>query len=188
MAELLRPLILTSGSPRRREILDTMGLVFTVDVSEADESFTGAPDEMVAELSRRKAAAVACRHAGSLVLAADTVVYDGRVLGKPGTRQRAKEMLSELSGRWHSVFTGMTLMDTATGRTLTRVCETRVHFVPMTPEEIDAYAASGEPVDKAGAYAIQGRGGMFVDRIEGSYSNVVGLPMAELRQMLREIK
>lgn len=188
MAELLRPLILASGSPRRREILDTMGLVFTVDVSEADEFFTGAPDEMVAELSRRKAAAVACRHAGSLVLAADTVVYDGRVLGKPGTIQRAREMLSELSGRWHSVFTGMTLMDTATGRTLTRVCETRVHFVPMTPEEIDDYAASGEPVDKAGAYAIQGRGGMFVDRIEGSYSNVVGLPMAELCQMLREIK
>ena len=188
MAELLRPLILASGSPRRREILELMGLPFTVDVSEADESFTGAPDKMVAELSRRKAEAVATRHADSLVLAADTVVCDGAVLGKPGTQERAKAMLRELSGRWHSVFTGMTLMDTATGRTLTRVCETRVHFVAMTPEEIDAYAASGEPVDKAGAYAIQGQGGMFVDRIEGSYSNVVGLPMAELREMLREIK
>ena len=186
MAELLRPLILASGSPRRREILDTMGLAFTVDVSEADESFTGAPDEMVAELSRRKAAAVACRHAGSLVLAADTVVYDGRVLGKPGTIRRAREMLSELSGRWHSVFTGMTLMDTATGRTLTRVCETRVHFVPMTPEEIDDYAASGEPVDKAGAYAIQGGFGKHIREYKGSYSNIVGFPWEKFQEELKK--
>ena len=97
-------------------------------------------------------------------------------------------MLSELSGRWHSVFTGLTLIDTAAGRTLTRVCETRVHFVQMTPQEIRDYVATGEPLDKAGAYGIQGRGGMFVDRIEGSYSNVVGLPMAQLRETLSEIK
>ena len=143
---------------------------------------------MVAELSRRKAEAVAARHADSLVLAADTIVCDGGMLGKPATPERAEQMLSELSGRWHSVFTGLTLIDTAAGRTLTRVCETRVHFVQMTPQEIRDYVATGEPLDKAGAYGIQGRGGMFVDRIEGSYSNVVGLPMAQLREMFSEIK
>lgn len=183
-----RPLILASGSPRRREILDLMGLSYTVDISQADESFTGAPAEMVLEVSRRKAEAVAARHACALVLAADTTVCDGeRILGKPGTPERARDMLAELSGKWHSVFTGMTLIDTQAGRTISRVEETRVHFVDLTPEEIDAYVATGEPLDKAGAYGIQGRGGMFVDRIEGDYSCVVGLPMALLRGMLREL-
>lgn len=182
------PLILASGSPRRKEILDLMGLSYTVDVSEADESFSGSPKEMVLELSRRKALAVATRHACALVLAADTTVCDKeRILGKPGTPERARAMLMELSGRWHSVFTGMTLVDTRSGRTLSRAEETRVHFVQMMPEEIDAYVATGEPLDKAGAYGIQGRGGMFIDRIEGSYSCVVGLPMALLRGMLMEM-
>lgn len=187
MAELTRRLILASGSPRRREILETMGLSFDIDVSEADESFVGAPDEAVMELSRRKARAVAPRHPDALVLAADTLVYDGGVLGKPGTPERAARMLAELSGRWHSVFTGLTLIDTRSGRTLSRVCETRVHFVQMGQDEIDDYVRTAEPLDKAGAYGIQGRGGMFIDRIEGSYSNVVGLPMTTLRDMLREI-
>jgi len=187
MAELTRRLILASGSPRRREILETMGLSFDIDVSEADESFAGAPDDAVMELSRRKAQAVAPRHPDALVLAADTLVYDGSVLGKPGTPARAAKMHAELSGRWHSVFTGLTLIDTASGRTLSRVCETRVHFVRMAQEEIEDYVRTGEPLDKAGAYGIQGRGGMFIDRIEGSYSNVVGLPMTTLRDMLREI-
>ncbi len=181
------PLILASGSPRRKEILETMGLEFTVDVSDADEHFTGAPDEMVMELSRRKAAAVAPRHEAALILAADTIVYDGQVLGKPHTAERAEQMLSELAGRWHDVYTGLTLIDTRTGRTISRADRTRVHFVEMTKAEIAAYAATGEPLDKAGAYGIQGRGGMFIDRIEGSYSNVVGLPMALLRDMLHEM-
>ena len=189
MAELTLPLILASGSPRRREILDQMGLSYTVDVSDVDESFVGSPEMMVAELSRRKAEAVAERHENSLVLAADTIVYDnGQILGKPGTPEIAKEMLKDLSGRRHSVFTGMTLVNTSTHHSLTRVCETYVYFVNMTEREIDEYVATGEPLDKAGAYAIQGRGGMFVERIEGSYSNVVGLPMAQLRRMLSEIK
>ena len=188
MTELARPLILASGSPRRREILETMGLSFVVEASDADESFSGAPQEMVIELSRRKAQAVAARHRDGLVLAADTLVYDGSVLGKPGTPERAAQMLAALSGKWHSVFTGLALMDAATGRTISRVCETRVHFVEMTQEEIRDYVSSGEPLDKAGAYGIQGRGGMFVDRIEGSYSNVVGLPMTTLREMLQEIR
>lgn len=182
------PLILASGSPRRKEILELMGLSYTVDVSQADEAFEGAPREMVLELSRRKAEAVAARHERALVLAADTTVCDKeRILGKPGTPQRARAMLLELSGKWHSVFTGMTLINTQTGKAISRAEETRVHFVEMTPEEIDAYVATGEPLDKAGAYGIQGRGGMFIDRIEGSYSCVVGLPMSLLRDMLMEI-
>ena len=181
------PLILASGSPRRKEILDTMGLEFSVDVSDADESFAGTPEEMVLELSRRKALAVASRHSGAMILAADTLVFGDEVLGKPHSAEEAKRMLAVLSGRWHSVYTGVTMIDTRSGKTLSRADVTRVHFVALTAQDIDAYVATGEPLDKAGAYGIQGRGGMFIDRIEGSYSNVVGLPMALVRSMLLEL-
>lgn len=181
------PLILASGSPRRKEILDMMGLTYTVDVSEADEKFSGRPAETVLEISRRKAYSVAKRHSQALVLAADTLVFSDEVLGKPGTPECAKAMLKHLSGNWHRVYTGLTLINTQTDQVIRDVDRTRVHFVKMTEEEIDAYVATGEPLDKAGAYGIQGRGGMFIDRIEGSYSNVVGLPMAMLRKMLAEI-
>lgn len=179
------PLILASGSPRRKEILEAMGLSFRVDVSDADETFTGVPEDMVLELSRRKAQAVAGKYADALVLAADTVVFCGKALGKPHSDEEARQMLSLLSGRWHSVYTGVTMI--YSGRTLSRADITRVHFVPLTGEAIDAYVATGETRDKAGAYAIQGRGGMLVDRIEGSYSGVVGLPMALVRSMLLEL-
>ena len=182
------PLILASGSPRRKELLDTMGLSFSVDVSDADEFASGTPEEMVLELSRRKAQAVAPRHSGAVILAADTLVYAREVLGKPHSAGEARRMLAELSGSWHSVYTGVTLIDTRSGKTLSRVDVTRVHFVPLTSEEIDAYVATGEPLDKAGAYAIQGQAGMLIDRIEGSYSNVVGLPTALLRSMLLELE
>ena len=182
------PLILASGSPRRKEILDTMGLEFSVDVSDADESFAGTPEEMVLELSRRKALAVASRHSGAMILAADTLVFGDKVLGKPHSAEEAKRMLAGLSGRWHSVYTGVTMIDTRSGKTLSRADVTRVHFVALTAQDIDAYVATGEPLDKAGAYGIQGRGGMFIDRIEGSYSNVVGLPMALVRSMLLELE
>lgn len=182
------PLILASGSPRRKEILDTMGLEFSVDVSDADESFAGTPEEMVLELSRRKAQAVASRHNGAMILAADTLVFGDEVLGKPHSAEEARRMLAKLSGRWHSVYTGVTMIDTRSGKTLSRADVTRVHFVALTAQDIDAYVATGEPLDKAGAYGIQGRGGMFIDRIEGSYSNVVGLPMALVRSMLLELE
>lgn len=181
------PFILASGSPRRKELLALMGVKYVVDVSDADESFCGAPDDMVAELSRRKAEAVAVRHDRALILAADTVVYCDGVLGKPGTAERAKEMLHILSGKWHSVYTGVTLINTATGEKMTCVDVTKVHFVQLTDEEIDTYVATNSPLDKAGAYGIQDMGGMFVDRIEGSYSNVVGLPMSMLRGMLAKM-
>ena len=182
------PLILASGSPRRKEILDTMGLEFSVDISDADESFAGTPEEMVLELFRRKAQAVAPRHSGAMILAADTLVFGDEVLGKPHSAEEAKRMLAGLSGRWHSVYTGVTMIDTRSGKTLSRADVTRVHFVALTAQDIDAYVATGEPLDKAGAYGIQGRGGMFIDRIEGSYSNVVGLPMALVRSMLLELE
>jgi len=184
---LKRPLILASGSPRRKEILETMGIPYSVDVSDVDESFSASPEDMVLELSARKAGAVAARHENALVLAADTLVFGDEVLGKPKSAEHAIDMLSRLSGNWHSVYTGLTLIDTVTGTCIRRADQTRVHFIEMSEEDIAAYVATKEPLDKAGAYGIQGQGGMFIDRIEGSYSNVVGLPMALLRSMLIEM-
>lgn len=188
MIDLKLPLVLASGSPRRKELLELMGIQYTVDVSDVDESFVGSPENMVLELSARKAASVAARHPDALVLAADTLVFGDEVLGKPGTPERAREMLRALSGKWHSVYTGLTLMDTQSGREIRRADMTRVHFVELSDAEIERYVAGKEPLDKAGAYGIQGQGGMFIDRIDGSYSNVVGLPMAMLRDMLMEIQ
>ena len=164
-----------------------MGLTYTVETPDVDENYSGRPAETVMEISRRKAAAVAARHTDSMIIAADTLVFAEGPLGKPHTPERAKEMLRSLAGNWHHVYTGITVINTRSGRILRNVDKTRVHIVPMTEEEIDAYVATGEPLDKAGAYGIQGMGGMFVDRIDGSYSNVVGLPMAMLRTMLAQI-
>lgn len=187
MIKLDLPLILASGSPRRKELLDTMGLSYTVDVSDADESITADPETMVLELSRRKAEAVAGKHENSIILAADTLVFSSEVLGKPQNSDHAKAMLRQLSGNWHSVYTGVTVIDTCSGKAISKADMTRVHFIELTDEEIDAYVASGECMDKAGSYAIQGMGGMFIDRIEGSYSNVVGLPMTLVHSMLLDI-
>ena len=187
MIQPVLPLILASGSPRRRELLDLMGLTYTVETPDVDESFSGRPSETVMEISRRKAAAVAARHSDSIIIAADTLVFADGALGKPHTPERAKEMLRSLAGNWHHVYTGITVINTRSGRILRKVDKTRVHLVPMTEQEIDAYVATGEPLDKAGAYGIQGMGGMFVDRIDGSYSNVVGLPMSMLRIMLAQV-
>lgn len=187
MIQPVLPLILASGSPRRRELLDLMGLTYTVETPDVDESFSGRPSETVMEISRRKAAAVAARHSDSIIIAADTLVFADGALGKPHTPERAKEMLRSLAGNWHHVYTGITVINTRSGRILRNVDKTRVHLVPMTEQEIDSYVATGEPLDKAGAYGIQGMGGMFVDRIDGSYSNVVGLPMSMLRIMLAQV-
>lgn len=187
MIQPVLPLILASGSPRPRELLDLMGLTYTVETPDVDESFSGRPSETVMEISRRKAAAVAARHSDSIIIAADTLVFADGALGKPHTPERAKEMLRSLAGNWHHVYTGITVINTRSGRVLRNVDKTRVHLVPMTEQEIDAYVATGEPLDKAGAYGIQGMGGMFVDRIDGSYSNVVGLPMSMLRIMLAQV-
>lgn len=184
-----RLLVLASASPRRSHILHTLGLSFEVDPADVDE--TVAPgamiDVVVAELSLQKAQEVASRHGGSLVIAADTLVeLDGRILSKPLDAADARQMLATMSGRQHRVATGLVLLDATSGETRTRVVETLVAFRPMSRDEIEAYVATGEPLDKAGSYGIQGLGAGFVERIEGDYYNVAGLPVAALNDLLRE--
>ena len=179
-------LILASASPRRRELLGNLGISFQVEPANVDESVhPGEPPRLYVErLARSKATAVAERMPGTLVLAADTsVVLQDEVLGKPADRTGAAEMLRMLSGKTHEVLTGVALAGT-TERSC--VVATSVHFRPLTEQEVCWYVASGEPMDKAGAYAIQGKGSAFVRAIEGSYSNVVGLPLVETLVLLRE--
>jgi len=164
-----------------------MGLPFEAIRVDVDESASGAPDQAVLELARRKALAGAAAASG-LILAADTLVaLDGRALGKPQSRADAIAMLKSLRGRTHEVFTGVCLIDTESGRQLCRVDVTQVTFWMLNNEEIEAYVDGGEPMDKAGAYAIQGGAAAFVAAIEGSYTNVVGLPVELLTNMLAEM-
>lgn len=183
----VEPIILASQSPRRRELLSLYGVPFVVEPSQADEEHVeGTGAERVLALSRLKMREVAQRHPGRMVLAADTLVcVDDEILGKPKDEADAARMLRLLSGRAHEVHTGLSLL-CADGRELCGVETTQVHFMPMTDEEIRRYVAPGEPMDKAGAYAIQGAAGLFISRIEGSPSNVIGLPLALLTRFFRE--
>lgn len=180
-------LILASGSPRRRELLSKMGYEFEVLVTDVDEHVAGPAREVVGILSRRKADAAAARLEDGIVIASDTLVsMNGDVLGKPEDEDDAHRMLCELSGRTHQVYTGVTLADAADGRRLSRVVCTHVTFRELTEEEIWDYIRSGEPMDKAGAYGIQGGAGRFVAALDGSYENVIGFPVADIEEMLRE--
>ena len=177
-------LILASASPRRRELLSLTGLPFTVDAPDVDESCTLPPREAVVELSRRKALAAAALHPGCVVLAADTLVaVDDTALGKPHDEADAFRMLRLLSGRWHQVYTGVTVIG-PDGMILSEADGTDVHFESMTDEDVRRYIATGEPMDKAGAYAVQGIAGLWIDQLRGSHTNVIGLPMALVRRML----
>jgi septum formation protein len=183
-----RELVLASASPRRRDILRALGLGFEVDPADIDETpAAGASvDAVVAALSLRKAQHAAPRHRNALVVAADTLVdLDGRILSKPVDESDACAMLTAMSGRSHRVATGLVLLDAATGEAQTALVETEVTFRPMSEDEIDAYVATGEPMDKAGSYGIQGLGAAFVQRIDGDYYNVAGLPVAALNGLLR---
>ena len=181
-------LILASGSPRRRQLLEQIGLTFVVRSSDVDESVSPGltPALVVESLSARKGEAVAAEAApGDLVLSADTVVaLDGAILGKPRDRAEAEAMLTALSGRTHQVYTGVTLLQD--GRRLTEHEVTAVTFRPLSPGEIAAYVSTGEPMDKAGAYGIQGLGALLVERLEGDYFNVMGLPLCRLGEMLAQ--
>lgn len=180
-------LILASGSPRRRELLSKMGYEFEVLVTDVDEHVAGPAREVVGILSRRKADAAAARLEDGIVIASDTLVsMNGDVLGKPEDEDDAHRMLCELSGRTHQVYTGVTLADAADGRRLSRVVCTHVTFRELTEEEIWDYIRSGEPMDKAGAYGIQGGAGRFVAALDGSYENVIGFPVADIEEMLHE--
>ena len=179
-------IILASQSPRRRELLERMGISqFEIIPARGEERIDPAltPRELVEELSRQKAAEIAASNADALVIAADTVVaIDGRVLGKPSSRAHAVEMLTALSGREHHVYTGFTVC--RDGETVTAHEDTAVRFRALTPEEIEAYVDTGEPMDKAGSYGIQGFGCVLVEGIVGDYYNVVGLPVCHLAQVL----
>lgn len=182
-------IILASGSPRRRELLERMGVrEFTVMSPDADESLEEGlpPAEQVERLSRRKAEAVAAQAgADALIIAADTVVaLDGAILGKPADEEEAFRMLSALSGVRHQVYTGVTV--TRNGKTLTRHEVTSVDFRALEAEEVELYIATGECMDKAGSYGIQGYGALLIEGINGDYYNVVGLPVVCLARMLKE--
>lgn len=182
-------LILASGSPRRRQLLEQIGIDnFSIRVSDVDETIAPGtdPGAAVELLSRRKAEAVAAQSGpDALVLAADTVVALGEdILGKPQDEDEAFSMLCALSGTTHRVYTGITLMGSSFSRTEHEV--TSVTFRPLEEEEMRRYIATGEPMDKAGAYGIQGYGALLVSRLEGDYFNVMGLPLCRLGQLLQD--
>jgi septum formation protein len=180
--------ILASGSPRRRELLSSIGLTFDVMPSDIPEVHQPgeSPEEYVARLSRGKAAVIAATHPDAWIIAADTTVLLGdELLEKPLDADDARRMLATISGKTHMVYTGVTVQNAARGWHDTRVAETEVRMLPLDARDIAWYVSTGEPLDKAGAYAAQGIGAIFIDSIHGSYTNVVGLPLALLFQMLR---
>ncbi|MGE5705049.1 MAG: Maf family protein [Clostridia bacterium] len=183
-----QPIILASGSPRRRELLATLGLSFTVHTSDVDESFEpGTPPwGIVEELSLRKATAVADQTDRGLVLGSDTiVVLENKVLGKPQDEADAYTMLSALAGREHTVYSGVAIVDAATGRSEVTHRSTQVRIRALCQDEIKAYIATGEPMDKAGSYAIQGIGATLVEGIVGDYFTVVGLPLGATADLFK---
>ena len=188
--------ILASASPRRRELLAQIGMDFKVIISKADENISEpAPEQLVMKLSDIKAMAVYEEHGiedeATIILGADTVVaFDGKVLGKPKDTQQAKEMLSMLSDNTHQVFTGVTILYKKQGelKSETFYDKTTVYTYPISDKEIDEYIMTGEPMDKAGSYGIQGIGAKFIKKIDGDYNNVVGLPVSKIYQKIKEIE
>jgi nucleoside triphosphate pyrophosphatase len=187
-------LILASSSPRRAEVLRQTGIAFKVCATQVEETHRPgeAAQAMVARLAEAKARTVASKAShserGCIVIGADTAVeLDGEIFGKPRNVAHASEMLAALSGRTHQVLSGIFLLRLPDGATRSAVERTSVTLAPLERAEIEAYVATGEPLDKAGAYAIQGRAGRYIPRIEGCYFNVVGLPLARLCELLHEL-
>jgi septum formation protein len=185
----VRTIILASASPRRKEILEKTGLHFAVDESSYEEKtdLSLKPHELAGFFSRGKARDVARRHRNALIIAADTiVVLRARLFGKPRSKEEAGKILKALSGKSHSVITGFTIIDTKEKKELTKTVETKVFFKKLSVDEIEAYMRSGEPFDKAGAYGIQGLGAVIVEKIEGDFYNVMGLPLNALSESLKK--
>jgi nucleoside triphosphate pyrophosphatase len=187
-------IILASSSPRRAEILRNAGIAFEIRPTQIDEAALPGetPHAMVARLAEAKARAAAAQKDADLreciIVGADTTVeLDGEILGKPRDAGHAREMLAKLSGRTHHVLTGLFLLRLPSGATQAAIENSAVTFAPLGEKEIDAYVATGEPLGKAGAYAVQGLAGRYIPRIEGCYFNVVGLPLARLYALLREL-
>ena len=188
LLQLRVPFILASQSPRRRELLEQLQVSFSVQVSPADETVDqdDPPERMAEGLADTKARPVAEAHPNAVVLAADTiVVHENTVFEKPSTKDEAVGMLTRLSGTTHSVYTGVALHHRDSGREIVTGCETKVQFGTLSAAEIEAYVATGSPMDKAGGYGIQDHTGrLFVDQITGDYYNVVGLPLRTVYQTL----
>lgn len=185
----LPKLILASGSPRRAEILTSVGWKFEKHVADIDETERDGepPDEYVIRLAREKAEAVAARFSDSLVLGADTtVVINAQIIGKPVDLDDARRMLAMLSGNWHEVLTGVAIVEN--GVTRFAIQSTRVKFSPLSVDEIDFLALKGDPLDKAGAYAVQAQAALFIEGIEGDYWNVVGLPVSLVYRLMRGLR
>ncbi len=182
-------LYLASSSPRRQNLLEQLGVPFSVlehEIDEAEISEQTPPRLLVQELAQRKALAAAEKVADGLIIGADTVVYcGGQILGKPATQAEAEQMLFLLRGRQHEVYTGVAIVEKPSGNMLVDFEKTLVRFRTLTAKEIKAYAATGEPAGKAGAYAIQGLAAIFIEGVIGCYFNVVGLPLAHLDGMLK---
>ncbi len=183
----MEKIYLASKSPRRAELLTRVGVPFSVISPEVDENVSGRPADMVMTLARRKAEAGAQMVSDGFVLAADTLVFlDGEPLGKPKDKQDARKMLSRLSGCSHQVMTGMCLRNVTTGEEFVRCDGAIITFDEMTVFEINEYVESGEPLDKAGAYGIQGLGGQYISSVAGDYYATVGLSLFGLRALLHE--
>ncbi len=185
-------IVLASGSPRRKEMLEKLGINITVIPSSAaeDERPGETPEEHVVRLSIDKAKEVAERDdvTGRWIIGSDTIVLqDNSILGKPASHEEAAEMLRSLSGSEHQVLSGYAIIDRQTREIVADVVATDVRFRQLTESEIAGYIASGEPMDKAGAYAIQGMGGVFVESINGSYNNVVGMPLCQVIEVLKQM-
>jgi septum formation protein len=183
--------ILASLSPRREELLRSVGLKFKIIPAYVNEEYLDgeSPREHVRRLSHNKAMAIAQKNPDAWVLGADTiVVIDGLILGKPKNKKQAREMLTRLSDREHNVFTGFTLAQGTTKVYKTKVIQSAVLFKKISPEEMEWYINCDEPYDKAGGYAVQGKGAYFIKSIRGSYTNVIGLPLCEVLEELKKLK
>lgn len=186
--KLNRRIVLASASPRRRELLLGAGLAFDIMVSECDETLrlNESPEEMVRRLSREKAQDVESKAPEAVIIGADTtVVLDGEILGKPSTPDEAFKMIKSLQGRQHTVVGGFTLLGLPNGEVVTVVSKSEVSLVQISDDIIRRYVATGEPMDKAGSYAVQGIGSQFISKIVGSYTNVVGLDLSTIISELR---
>jgi len=179
----MKKIILASSSPRRKELIKKLGIKFDIDPSNYEEDMNSKlkPHELTKYLSKEKAKVVAKKYKNAIIIAADTLNFLGKkILCKPKTLAEAKEMLRDTSGKCQSVITGFTIIDTKTKKSISKSVETKVYFKRITTKQINAYLKKGESLDKAGAFAIQGFGGILIKKIEGDYYNVVGLPLAVL--------
>lgn len=188
----MKKIILASASPRRKQLLKQIGLIFSIEKSSYEEKVnkrTQSPHKLVQKLSLGKAKAVARKHKDAVIIAADTLVFvNGKVVGKPKDLEDAKKILLALSGKIHLVITGFTIIDVEKKKIITRSIETKVYMKALSKEKIDNYVDTKKPLDKAGAYAIQEiENDDFIEKIEGDYYNIVGLPIFELKKELKKI-